>query len=168
MKQPFKMSKYFPTTISLSEVAVKVIDIMTYQPDKLKLIVNDYIHANAFIKFRVGRLSEEEMKEMSRFYDKYFPSAKPVFVERNGLWQTDIISECHTDDFYVYDSGYLYDGIVWQNTKASIFFKCNSDYCHKLKRKYGLKHKYPSFTPFPFDKYKGSDYIPEPEWEWIE
>lgn len=168
MKKPLKMSKYYPNTVSLSEVAVKVADLMTYKPDELKLIVNDCIHANIFIKFRVGRLSGEEIEEMSRFYDEYFPSVKPVFVERNGLWQADIISECDTDDYYVYDHGYLYEGVVWQNTKASITFKCNSDYCHKLKRKHGLKHEYPSFTPFPFDQYRGSDYVPEPEWLFVE
>lgn len=93
MKQPLFKSKYFSNMVSLSEVAVKVVDLMTYSPDKLKLIVNDCVHAGRFIKFRVGRLSEEEMKEMSRFYDKYFPAVKPTFIEKDGFWQADIVSE---------------------------------------------------------------------------
>lgn len=168
MKQPLFKSKYFPNMVSLSEVAVKVVDLMTYSPDKLKLIVNDCVHAGRFIKFRVGRLSEEEMKEMSRFYDKYFPAVKPAFIEKDGFWQADIVSECHTDDYYVYDHGTVHSGTIWQRTKASISFKCNSDYCNRWKRKHGLNHEYPSFTPFPFDKYKGSDYVPEPEWLFVE
>lgn len=167
MKKPLVMSKYFPTTVSLSEVAVQVIDTMTYSSD-LKLIVNDCIHAGKFIKFRVGRLSDDEVEKISRMYDKFFPEVKPTFVKKNGYWQADFISECYTDDYYVYDHGTVHNGTTWQNTKASILFKCGSEYCRKLKNKHCLKHEYPSFTPYPFDTYKGSDYVPEPEWEWIE
>lgn len=167
MKKHLSMSEYFPTTVMLSDVAVKVIDTMTYSSD-LKLLFNDHIHAGKFIKFRVGRLSDDEVEEISRMYDKFFPTVKPTFVKKNGFWQTDIVSECHTNDYYVYDNGTVHKDTTWQNTKASISFKCNSEYCRRLKNKHGLKHEYPSFTPFPFDTYRGSDYVPEPEWLFVE
>lgn len=154
--------------LSLYNVAVQVVDPMTYDK-RLRIMVNDVPPCSGrYIKFRVGRLSEHEKNILSFLFDKYFPTTKPTFIKRDGFYQTDIISECKINDYYVF--GDVIKGTSWQHVAASIFFECHSEYCKAFKNKHGLKHNYPNFIPFPFDRrteYYTNENKPNIDWEFV-
>lgn len=153
--------------LRLCNVSVQVVDPMTYDK-RLRIMVNDVPPCSGqYIHFRVGRLTKREVDELTMLYDKYFPTSKPEFLEVGGLYQTDIITECKIDDYYVY--GEVEKGTTWDRIVAHIYFVCHSDYCKNYKKKMGLTHKYPYFCPYPFDrgKYQSKEIKPETEWEFV-
>lgn len=148
--------------LNLNCVAVKVIDWMNYS-ESLTLIVNQASpHAQQFIKLRVGRLSEQEMHDMIALYKEYYPDHdKLVFKEKDGMYQTDIISECKVNNYYHF--GKIEPDKTWQCTTAGMHFGCSSEWCIEYRKKHNIPHKYPTFFVFRYDENRLGE--PDPDWD---
>jgi hypothetical protein len=148
--------------LDLNCVAVQVIDWMNYS-ESLTLIVNQASpHAQQFIKLRVGRLSEQEMRDMIALYEKYYPTHdKLIFKEKDGMYQTDIISECVVDNYYHF--GDITPNKTWQCTTAGMHFGCNSEWCIAHRKKHNIPHKYPTFYVFSYDRKRWGE--PDHDWD---